>query len=292
MSFRRKLVFAALGLGGLILLWVALTPSEPEYLGHPISYWIKPWEYSRHESPATVNAAYAAMDDRAVAWLSDHLFWHPSRLWSIAAKTLNHFGDFMADEQTGDDLRPQAAMALMRLEPRAKAAVPSLEKAVAVPAVRGRDWTARTTALAALIMIRGDRLEPYLEQIKTAGIVQASCLVRAIGRQGTNAAFAVPLLVDLLTNTRPKASYSSVIAALGGIHSQPDLSVPALASFLDQPAFRVEAILALSQFGLDARPALTNITACLNDTNVYTRVLATNTLKAIDAEAARKLGIN
>jgi hypothetical protein len=98
----------------LLLFWLALKPREPEYLGHRLSFWIKPWEYSKQESPQTVDAAYLAMDERAVKWLGNQLSWESPVLWHLTARTLNHFGDFMADENTSSDLRPQAAQALMR----------------------------------------------------------------------------------------------------------------------------------------------------------------------------------
>jgi hypothetical protein len=42
---RRPILFAALLLGAVIpILWLVWSRHEPAYLGHPISYWIEPWQ--------------------------------------------------------------------------------------------------------------------------------------------------------------------------------------------------------------------------------------------------------
>ena len=63
---RRQLVLAGL----LVLIAVSLAgpvffPREPDYLGHPISYWIEPWWHHGTEPPEREDAAYAEMDGRA-----------------------------------------------------------------------------------------------------------------------------------------------------------------------------------------------------------------------------------
>jgi hypothetical protein len=148
-------------------------------------------------------------------------------------------------------------------------------------------------ALAALIRIRGDRPDSYLPQIKTSGLDETDSLVQALGLQGSNAAVAVPMLLDLLTNQPPRCSYSSIFSALSEIQTQPDRSVPAIAAFLNHPICQVQqsAIVALGRFGPDARPVWSKLAIHLSDTNDYTRYLTSNSLKNIDPKAAEQLGI-
>ena len=80
---------------------------------------------------------------------------------------------------------------------------------------------------------------------------------KAIAAFGTNAAPAVPGLVEILSTAHPDRA-SVICSVLGWIHSMPQIAVPALAQQLRGPndEVRESAVTALGQYGNEALPAL------------------------------------
>lgn len=274
-----------------ILLWAVRSSPDPVYLGHPISYWIEPWQHNDQETPASVDAAFAKMDGRAVRWLVRQLEWQPSR----TKERINNFiASFVSARPFKDrpDRREVAALALMKLGTRAKSAIPALE-AASQRRIEPRSWTSRGVALGALMRLRGDALEPYLAQMKSASFSDWGSLALALGYQGTNAAIAVPLLADSVVKGGTNVFYLPAIVALGRIRSQPELSVPALVRHLRSTNLgeRLSAIKALREFGSAATPALSTLTACLNDPDEFIRCEAICLFSSVDPAAARRAGM-
>lgn len=271
----------------MILLLIAANAyrqREPSYLGHPLSYWVEPWQHHNSETPERVAAVYAAMDERAVRWLARQLGWQPSKLKEGTARLLNRFGDFTSDRDYDGGRRGAAVGALTRLGPRAKAAIPELEALSRTNVELQRD-ALRTAALGALVRIRGDSLQPYLERLRTASSEEWANLAGILAAQGTNAAEAVPILVEGLLQTNRTVWAQPTVIALGAIHSHPELSVPALLQQLDQTNHVAEyqTLGALANFGTNAASAWPELSARLNArTNAYDRQVLLHTLRRID----------
>lgn len=232
----------------------ALFPSpEPVYLGHPISYWTEAWHHHATEPPEREAAAFAEMDERAVRWLARQLYWRPSVLKEGFAGLLNHFGDFMPGKDYDDGRRDASVSALIRLGPRAKAAIPALEALSRTDVELQRDHL-RAAAAAALVRIRGEPLQPYIDQLPTASGAQWGRLATILGYQETNASEAVPALIAGLMQTNRLVWVEPTVFALGNIHSHPELSVPALKQLSGKTNLVSEYLVnwALGKFGPDA----------------------------------------
>ncbi len=109
---------------------------------------------------------------------------------------------------------------------------------------------------------------------------------------GPAAIHAVPLLLQDATNT-DEGICLCAIAALGGIHGEPELVVPILVKSLGDPRTNVRNMTAswIPHFGAHAMPAVPMLIKLLNDQDANVRDTATNALKRIDPKAAAKAGI-
>jgi hypothetical protein len=285
MRARRFLIAAVLLVVVVFSVCWLLPSSEPIYLGHPISYWTEPWHHHATEPPEREAAAFAEMDDRAVRWLARQLYWRPSILKESFAAFLNHFGDFLPGKDYDGGRRDASVRALTRLGPRAKAAIPALEALSRSTVELHRDQL-RAAATAALVRIRGESLQPYIDQLHTASGEQWGRLATILGNQETNAAEAVPALVAGLMQTNRVVWIEPTVAALGNIHSHSELSVPALLKQLGKTNLVSEYLVywALGKFGPDAEsasPALVQrLTGISND---FDRQALVDTLKKIDS---------
>lgn len=269
-----------------LMAWRAYDQREPSYLGHPISYWIEPWRHHGTEPPEREAAAFAAMDERAVLWLARQLDWQPSRLKEAFARTLNRLGDFTSDRDYDGGRRSAAVQALIRLGPRARAAIPALQ-ALSQTNVRLHRDELRTTSVAALVKIRQEPLQPYIEQLRNAREPEWSRLATILGAQETNAADAVPVLVAGLSRTNPPVWPAATVHAIGGIRSQPESSIPALMHQLQHtnqvPAYAV--FWAIAKFGPEAKFVWPELVACLDTTtNLYDRQALLRALQNIDPD--------
>lgn len=264
---------------------------EPIYNGRPITFWIDAQQDLGPGGKELIEAAFAAMDDRAVTWLMAQLDWPPSKLksrWNRAVASVASDQSF----EDAPDRREVAAIALLRLGQRAHRAIPSLETA-AQQTSRLRDWRLRGAVLGALIRIRGDSLDTYLERMKSAPMVEWGTLACALGYQRTNACAAVPTLVEALTKQSSNVVTDSALIALGWIRCQPDLSVPVLTQYLTNKhsTERFRAAMALGQFGRAAKQSWSRLTNSLNDSDDVVKMMAACALVSIDDQEAIATGI-
>jgi HEAT repeat protein len=82
-------------------------------------------------------------------------------------------------------------------------------------------------------------------------------------------------------------------SALNRPHSQPELAGPMLIKNLNRTNADVSnTIMALGQFGEQAKPAVPALLELLNDPDEIVRSLATYNLKQIDPETAAKVGVH
>ncbi len=108
----------------------------------------------------------------------------------------------------------------------------------------------------------------------------------SLGAIGPAAAKAIPTLLNGTTSTYH--TRRTAIDALGRIHAQPELVVPALVKLLKDPDWnvRASAITSLESFGADAKPAVSALTQSLNDQNRIVLKLAQSALEEIDPDPA------
>lgn len=115
----------------------------------------------------------------------------------------------------------------------------------------------------------------------------------ALGSIGPPAKEAIPSLLRWATNTNAHV-LCSAMHALVRISEEPDLVLPVLTNALHSavPVVRMNAVLALGEFGPNAKPAAPALVDMFNDSFPEVRRSATAALKAIDPEAATKAGVN
>ena len=290
-----------LAICGLILAMVFLlayrwrVAGEPAYKGKRLGYWIDPAMIDGRESPQEVTAALSAMRDQAIPYLVNKLHWKPARMMKQLYNRFPNFSPIYQYMHGGADPRGYAAHALGQMGPMARKAVLELETLRDAPDDTPSSWYARMCAKAALIKIKQESIVPYLEQLRdktdlTAWYQNALLL----GEFGTNADAAVPCLIEALGPTNHQVIQSHACSALFRIHSRPEVCVPALTPLLKSPilAVRQNALNALSSFRQAAKPAWNDIVKCLEDPDPWMRQLASKTLRVIDPEAAKKIGIN
>jgi HEAT repeat protein len=113
--------------------------------------------------------------------------------------------------------------------------------------------------------------------------------LRELGKFGPAAKPAIPVLVQLL-NDSDAAVRCAAAAALGEIHSDPDVSIPALTACMGDPDMNDEAAEALGKFGSLAKAAVPQILPLLHGDKAA-RHAARLALPEIDPEAAAQAGI-
>jgi hypothetical protein len=100
---------------------------------------------------------------------------------------------------------------------------------------------------------------------------------------------AIPALLGLLNDPNPEVPMCAAFS-LGRIHQQPDIVVPKLIDMLKRSGrqYRQGPLYALGRYGEQARAAVPEVLKALNSLPADD---AKNALKAIDPEAAAKMGI-
>jgi hypothetical protein len=189
-------------------------------------------------------------------------------------------------------VRYQSVFTIRWLGPVARDALPSLIKCLNDPR-----FNVRSESIIALGTIHEDpeHVVPLLLNIlktNNSNQILRGVAVEAIDQFDTQAAAAVPALSQALSD--PDVNYRLVvIRALGKIHGQPDVGVPALTANLARE--KKESLnnlhftfVALGQYGPDARSAVPTITSFANDTNLPVRPAALWSLKHIDPDAAAR----
>jgi HEAT repeat protein len=167
--------------------------------------------------------------------------------------------------------------ALGEIGPAAKSAIPQLAT-----------MTNDVSAKLALMKIKGESLQSFMEQLKeTSDSKSWTETAWLVGSMGTNGEPAIPLLLKVIANTN-RSLQPPAIGALGEIHRQPDLCVPAIIPFLRSTNLnhRRMAVYAIRNFGEAAKPAVPDILRCLNDPDGWIQQQATNALRIIDPVTA------
>jgi HEAT repeat protein len=274
--------------------WQVLREREPSYKGKALSYWLDPLDrgQKRYRTPEEVSGALVAMGDPAITLLAHRLHWKPHPVMEFLHDRLPRF-PFLAPYLRGRwDSQASAAHALGLLGPLAEKAVPDLD---ALEARRGLPPSCRRSVRFALVRIKQESLEPYIEKLKGASVSRVWYEnAWILGQCGTNAAAAIPSLLAGLEPTNGPFIQMCACEAVGMIHSRPEVCVPALVPLLKSRDvnLRATAFIALGRFGSAAKPAWSELNECLHDQEAWVRRNATNLLRQIDAEAAPKSGVN
>jgi HEAT repeat protein len=146
----------------------------------------------------------------------------------------------------------------------------------------GKSGTGAELAVPQLIEIYEERISPFSRQ----------CAATSLGAYGPAARSAIPVLLRGLSDTNVLVRCDT-LNGLAHIRSEPEVVVPALAKALNDPVPKVRlfACMALSQQAAEAKPAASALVKALNDSDSSVRGMAADALRAIDPEAAARVGV-
>jgi hypothetical protein len=266
---------------------------EPVVDGIPLRHCLFEWSQKANQWPETLPPALARMDDRCVAFLVQQLDWKPSFLVAKLNYLISHIAD-VEPFHDRPDYRALAATALGLLGSRATNAIPALERMAHSYIGHAESGTgARGAAIAALIRLRHESVDACIDKLIDYGSRTYYDYTAAFYYLGTNAAPVVPLLVRAMEATTDEGTKCLIARALADVHSQPELSVPALASLLTHTnqRFHSLAVRCLEPFGSAARPAWDGLASCLTNSDERDLWNVTNVLRQVDPEAAQRLGV-
>ena len=154
---------------------------------------------------------------------------------------------------------------------------------------------ARSMAEAALLKLTRQGLPLLIESLSNAddstNLLKAARILRWAG---TNGAPAVPILIGALQHTNQQLQ-EQVAQSLGGIHSHPELSIPALVPLLRSTNgftrwHTLEALRLFKGSPIDPH-TISELISCLQDGEEGVRKRATNALRSLAPEAAAKAGV-
>jgi HEAT repeat protein len=190
------------------------------------------------------------------------------------------------------DERSVPLYALGAMGPAARRALPQIELLR-----KDSDLFVRATAEAAFIKISGTGLDAIFEPLKDPPPTNWAFAAEAIVFLGTNAAPAIPFLIPALQNTNASVRNTALLA-LSAIHMSPETTIPAILPFVAATntdyMTRTRAFITLRNFGPRAHGIvpIATLLQTLQDPDEDIRRRATNALRQIDPEAARKAGID
>gem|GEM_PF-3730900 len=142
--------------------------------------------------------------------------------------------------------------------------------------------------MQALSALRMDGLPSLIEALGYPDLAVTESAIWAIGKMGTNALPAIPVLVNLLTNSDVDTAMGSLMS-LGGLKLEPNLVVPALTNALLATGIDQGSVLyVLGQYGRKAQAAVPLLQEYLMSPSEHLRRSATNALRKINPEALRR----
>jgi hypothetical protein len=157
----------------------------------------------------------------------------------------------------------------------------------------GQNWRA-ATALGAMGSDAAGAVPELIQLYENpiSGPSQRYTLM-ALGKIGPAAKMAIPSLLRTVSTSTDEEVRASTAFALGGIHAEPERVVPALIRCLADPSIDVqrEAMDGLGNFGKDAKPAIPALVQLLQNPNQNVMNNARAVLLRIDLEAAARAGV-
>ncbi len=253
------------------LVGLALRPREPRYEGKTLSIWLDQYgsNHWMHHDGDLDKEAQAALQHMGTNAAPNLLKMMSSRESSFKTNVLGrvpqswlvllHLPTVNEYQNQVGECRRRGAFGFSALGPDAKPFIPAL-----VRLLQDTNYDVRYVAVFAL-----------------------RCL-------GPVAREALPSLIKCLDDPEFTVRDDAVMS-LGIIHEDPEHVVPLLRSFIEKNRGSVilcqDAMQALGSFGKEAASAAPVLLPFLNDKDSNTRSRATNTLKAIDPEAAAKFRV-
>ncbi len=247
-----------------LLYWCKMRTREPSYHGKPLTFWLR--QYAVAEAglnPNSANEAKSAVHaigTNAIPRCLELMRMRDSR-WrkKLIPLTPPWWRGWMARDLAAQ-YRRWGSDGIAILGPEAKAAVPAL-----VAQTRDSDADVRYVAVYALRCI------------------------------GPGAAEALPRMIECL-NDPEFTVRDDAILALGTFQRAPEAVIPLLIRVLEATTndaiLRSDAMASLACFEGRAKSAGPSVSRFLNDSEPSAREVATNVLRRIDPEAARKMGIS
>lgn len=243
-------------------------------MGRTLGYWTIQLKQGDQRNKALAREALRHFGSRATGKLVD-IVEGENPPWKVSALNLFPWAYPLLGFISSQD-RAYAAAALGELGSEASSAIPVLERyALSVDAHYAPSVT------AALMKIRGEPLKPLIDSLADFGTKDWGAKAHTAAEFGTNAAMAAPFLCRALLatnyNHRQTAAY-----AIGFIHSEPSICVPALIEAAKSGGTdSLNALWALGEFEAEARAAIPLLRGKAGDANPMVRQSALGSLKRI-----------
>jgi HEAT repeat protein len=330
-----RLLIAAIVLGtiGVGLIVNNYLNPEPIYQGRKASYWVN--QLNNADDEAVCQNAFEAMRElgpRAIPYLTIAPRPEDTRLKSAGKKIYRIVAPHVSREIRNKlPLRPThtervgsgAALALGKMGPKARSAIPTLLKWLDDP-----DPAICNSAFIALLQIGADDdriINALLEKLKAAsGLTRTMVLVNAAGHYDEidrHAVAAIPILIYGFKTDDPYVRMRAA-GALGKFGTAAERLKPELEIALGDPSLEVrtgaaiglwrldgrleptlkilnealqskstrwEAVDALAEIGSPARDLLVLLVPLLQGTNPFFRANVSNAIQRIDPQSAEKI---
>jgi hypothetical protein len=297
---RRTFALLAVALLACALVAILSREREPSYHGRKLSEWAAAYSHGPGNPPSATERQEAAEAIRqvgasAIPWLLAWTDYEPPH-WKHALNTIvSEVPNRIFRSQPVERLfvprspatplveRATAAReAFAALGPLAAPAIPELIRRINATNSPFR----RCTAMLALSHLGPQAVPAMAALLSNPSQAADFCAAECIRNLGTNARPLLPLLMQNLQQTNWRAAAVSA-RALGDTNFAPDLVVPALTGCLQHPRreVRMEAPLALMEFGAQARSALPALSNAVADGSFDVRKNAIIAIQQIASEA-------
>lgn len=296
MSKRRKILMAS-GILAVGLIWALLAERErePSYQGRTLSQWYVRWAKSieREDNQSEVQCSEAVDAIRQIGTTALPTLLKELKRQASSSPAREVIYGLVNRLPSSVSKAPVVASMLLnadKLEPSSIFVILGPQAAPAIPELTGflnatNNLELVQSAAFCLAAIGDEGLPPLLGAL--AKHKQPSCYAAAywLGvvaspfHFGTNLSQAVPLLVQCTTAADQRLA-ETAIKAIGHIHQEPQISVPALATCLasTNSMIRRTTLRSLARFGKASVPLL--MTA-LKDSDEFVRRTATNMVMLI-----------
>ncbi|HLH52519.1 MAG TPA: HEAT repeat domain-containing protein [Verrucomicrobiae bacterium] len=242
-----------------VILWFA-GRREPDYNGKPLTSWLQnPPLFSEEADDETSDSGRAAVAVRhigtnAVPYLARLVRVKDSPFKTLVLSALPSFHSAAAMLRPAKETREMAAFGFYALGPMGKGAVPALTESL---------------------------------QDRDAGVVYHAA--RSLGFIGPDAEPAIPRLLALVHHPNRTIAWTA-ISSLAKIRKEPAVVVPTFITNLlsTNVILHDRTLVALGDFGEQAKAATPFILPFLNDADEMTRWDASNALTRINSETATK----
>ncbi len=307
MKFRyRKQVAVVAGLAVAIAValvalgWRRSASEGPTYEGRSLSAWLGHVDPPRQSHPDRTSPfflqtsnAIVQIGTNGLPFLLEWIRYKPSRTLIVVGSAIEEvslrvpstpLGDAIVDRTLRGIRRAERAeVAFEILGPSAASCVNELSSIANDPG----NPAAATRATLALRVV-GPAAYPVLLRIASATNAPNRWIaINALGVMGTNAASAVPMLIQTLADSG--GDYARTAAhTLGRIALEPESVIPALIFALQHQdaLMRWAAADSLAAFGTNAFQAVPALQLALADQNQYVREAASNALQVINSAPA------